>query len=99
MPVKREVRHLYILKLDGGKFYVGQTTELELRMAEHRDGQTQSTAGKNPRLVYFEEFIGDREALDEEKKRLILLNNRNPRAIRRILADWQRLYRLMDFEA
>ena len=49
--------------------------------------------------MYFEELIGDREAVDEEEKRLILLNNRNPRAIRRILADWQRLYRLVDFES
>ena len=44
---------VYILRLDGGKFYAGQTRELRERLSEHRDGQTQSTAGKNPKLVWY----------------------------------------------
>ena len=30
--------HLYVLELDGGKFYVGKTDNLERRLQEHRDG-------------------------------------------------------------
>lgn len=40
-PVEHQVRYLYVLKLDGGVFYVGQTNSLELRLEEHRDGLTQ----------------------------------------------------------
>ena len=61
--VKRQIRYLYILKLDGGIFYTGQTNALELRLQEHRDGQTKSTAGKNPRLVWFEQWEGNQPEL------------------------------------
>ena len=44
---------VYILKLDGNVFYAGQTRELRERLMEHRDGDTVSTAGKNPRLAWF----------------------------------------------
>ena len=97
-PVEYQKRHLYILKLDGGKFYIGQTNDLELRLREHQDGLTRSTAGKKPRLVYFEEWHGNRQELIEEENRLTLLNQRNPRAIRRIVIEWQRLIRLVDIE-
>ena len=43
-PVEHQTRYLYVLKLDGGKFYVGQTNALEFRLEEHRDGLTKSTA-------------------------------------------------------
>jgi predicted GIY-YIG superfamily endonuclease len=46
--------YVYILKLDSGKFYVGQTRKLLERISEHREGQTISTAGANPKLRYFE---------------------------------------------
>ena len=49
-----DVFFIYILKLDGGNFYAGHTRELRERMGEHRDGKTRSTAGKNPRLVWFD---------------------------------------------
>ena len=39
-PVEHQTRYLYILKLDGGNYYVGQTNDLELRLGEHRDGRT-----------------------------------------------------------
>jgi hypothetical protein len=34
---------VYILKLDGGVFYPGQTRELRERLSEHRGGRTKST--------------------------------------------------------
>ena len=60
-PVDYQTRYLYILKLDGGQFYVGQTNDLELRLAEHRDGLTKSTANRGrPRLAWFERWVGNR---------------------------------------
>ena len=97
-PVEYEIRYLYILKLDGGKYYVGQTNELELRLQEHRDGLTQSTKGRNPKLVFFEERKGNKEDLNERENVLTKANARNPRIIRRIVNDWQKLMRMVDIE-
>ena len=54
---------VYILKLDDGYFYVGQTRELRERLSEHRDQKTASTAGRNPKLQYFE-ILPTREAAE-----------------------------------
>lgn len=98
-PVEHQTRYLYILKLLGGKYYVGQTNDIELRLQEHRDGLTHSTAGKNPQLVFFEEWRGQKEELKDEEDLLTKLNTRNPRAIRRIVNDWQRLMKLVQMES
>ena len=45
--------YVYVLKLDDGSFYAGQTREIRERLLEHRDGTTKSTAGRNPKLVWF----------------------------------------------
>lgn len=74
---------------------MGQTNDIELRLQEHRDGLTQSTAGKNPQLVFFEEYRGDKEKLNDEEGVLTQLIARNPRAIRRIVSDWRRLMKLV----
>jgi len=97
-PVEHQLRYLYILKLDGGKYYVGQTNDVELRLQEHRDGLTKSTSGKNPRLVFFEEWKGSKEDLNEEEDSLTQLNAKNPRVIRRLVNNWQRLMRLVAIE-
>jgi predicted GIY-YIG superfamily endonuclease len=97
-PIEHQTHYLYILKLDGGTFYVGQTKDLELRLREHQDGLTRSTQGKHPKLVWFEKSFGDRESVDEQEQELTLLNKSNPRRIRRIVADWQRLIRLVHLE-
>lgn len=98
-PVEHYTRYIYILKLDGGKYYVGQTGDLELRLQEHKDGLTTSTKGNNPRLAYFEERKGNKDELNEEENVLTQLNVRNPRAIRRMVNDWQKLMRLVEIEA
>lgn len=95
-PIERQTRWLYILKMDNGRFYVGQTNDLEIRLGEHRDGETKSTAGQHPRLVWFESWLGNRDKLDEEEKRLTKLANNSPRAIRRMVNEWQRPLRLLD---
>ena len=97
-PVQRRIRYLYVLKLDGGSFYVGQTNSLEMRLQEHSDRVVPSTQGKNPKLVWFEEWIGDRRGLNQEEDALTRLANLNPRAIRTMVAAWQRPLRLVDLQ-
>lgn len=93
------VHFLYILKQDIGEFYVGMTTDLEVRLQEHKEGMTRSTRGKNPKLVWFEKFYGEKESVGEDEKHLTLLCKKNPRAIRRIIANWRALTKLVDVEA
>ena len=87
---------VYILKLDGNAFYAGQTRELRERVMEHRDGDAVSTAGKNPRLVWFTQ-VSTRDAavtLEAELKRLC---DKNPREIRRRVLRFQDLVEQLDF--
>ena len=53
--------YVYILKFTDGKFYVGHTDNLRVRLSEHRDGKTKSTANKKFSVQYF-------ETLDTRKK-------------------------------
>ena len=46
-----------ISQLSDGTYYIGQTTDLVVRLQEHRDGQQEQTEGKQPELVYYE-FLG-----------------------------------------
>ena len=97
-PVQRRIRYLYILKLEGGSFYIGQTNSLEMRMQEHSDGVVPSTRGKTPKLVWFEEWVGDRKELDTEEDDLTRLALASPRAIRTKVSEWQRPLRLVDLQ-
>jgi predicted GIY-YIG superfamily endonuclease len=98
-PVERTLRYLYILKLDGGHWYVGQTNALELRVKEHQDGDTVSTKGKNPKLVWFEEWSGEYKELLEQESTLTRIAHENPRAIRRMVEAWQRPHQLVHWDA
>ena len=93
---KAERFFAYILKLEDGRFYAGQTRELRERISEHRDGRVKSTAGRNPKLVWFTS-IASREsatALEVELKKLV---DSNPREIRRMMLNFQDLVRELDF--
>ncbi|MFC2073214.1 GIY-YIG nuclease family protein [Chloroflexota bacterium] len=71
---------VYILKLADGGFYVGHTTDIRKRFAEHRDAQIASTAGRNPKLQYMEISVNQKaaELREDELKRLV---ESNPRQI------------------
>ena len=61
---------LYILQSQANRrFYIGSTTDLERRLAEHARGQTPSTRGRGPwQLVYQEEFPSLRLARQREQQ-------------------------------
>jgi len=83
---------VYILKLDSGDFYIGHTRELRERLSEHRDKKTSSTAGRNPKLQYFE-VLPNREAAELREADLKKLKDSNPRQIRRMIISFQDLIR------
>ena len=93
-----DVFFIYILKLDGGKFYAGHTRELRERMGEHWDGKTRSTAGKNPLLVWFD-VVDTREEAAEGEAYLKELIDRNEREVRRMVNEFQDLVRLVHLES
>jgi putative endonuclease len=63
------VAWLYILECSDGSYYVGSTVDLDVRMAQHHDGEgCEYTAKRRPlRLVYCYEFESVREAYEREQ--------------------------------
>jgi len=61
--------YVYLLKLENTKknFYIGCTSDLRRRIAKHSDGDTQTTRGKNPKLIYYEAFPNKEIAFKREK--------------------------------
>lgn len=92
-----DVFFIYILKLNGGKFYAGHTRELRERIQEHRDGKTKSTAGKNPRLVWFD-VVDTREEATVGEAYMKELIDKNEREVRRMVIEFQDLVSLVHLE-
>ena len=76
---------VYILLLNNGEYYIGQTRELLERSHEHRNNMSQSTAGSEPKLQWFTTVATRREAADLEAELQQL--NSNP-AGRREINRW-----------
>ena len=80
-----------LLSLKTGRYYVGSTSHLDLRIDEHNGGKTVSTRTGIPwRLVYSEEFDSRKKAVARERhiksqksktfiEHLILKNSTGPR--------------------
>ena len=60
----------YILQSEkSGRFYIGATKELDVRIWRHNKGSTPSTRSGRPwKLVYFEQFSSKIEALKRERE-------------------------------
>lgn len=61
--------YVYVLKLENTKknFYIGYTANLKRRIIEHGCGNTKTTKGKNPKLIYYEAFESEILAKNREK--------------------------------
>lgn len=61
--------YVYILKLENSKnnFYFGCTSDLKRRIIEHKNGNTVSTRGKKPELIYYEAYSDKNLAFKREK--------------------------------
>jgi len=59
---------VYILLNSHGRFYIGQTSNLKLRLQRHNDGKVFSTKSHRPwKLVYSEQFDTRSEAISRER--------------------------------
>ena len=87
---------VYILKLNDGNFYAGQTRELRERLSEHHDGLVPSTSKKEPKLVWFA-ALPSREAAASTEVDLKKLIDANPREIRRMVIGFSDMVRELDF--
>ena len=82
--------HVYVLSLSDKTFYVGHTSDLRLRLAEHKSGKATDTAGKQPQLVWFAEASTRKSAaaLEIDIKKL---RDKNDRKLRRMVIDFSDL--------
>ena len=62
--------YMYILGCNDGSFYTGSTTDLHLRLEQHRSGEgAQHTGARLPvKLLYYEPFARVKEAFAREKQ-------------------------------
>lgn len=59
--------YVYVLK-SPKQFYIGSTSDLRNRFAQHQAGQTKSTKGRGPwKIIYFEASISKKDALKRER--------------------------------
>ncbi|MEL6614367.1 MAG: GIY-YIG nuclease family protein [Bacteroidota bacterium] len=81
--------HVYILTNRSGTLYIGMTSELEGRLAQHRAGVYPQAFSKRyamNRLIYIETFGEARDAVQRERqlkgwrreKKVALINATNP---------------------
>ena len=64
------VGYMYMLVCSDGSYYVGSTTDLSARLAEHRNGIGSNFTSKHlpVRLIYHEEFQRIEDAFHREKQ-------------------------------
>ena len=62
--------YMYILQsLKDNKLYIGYTNNLKLRLAEHKDGDVESTRHRKPiELIYYEAYKTEKLARERELK-------------------------------
>lgn len=61
--------YVYILKsLKNGSLYIGYTTDLKKRVAEHNNGESLATKPFRPyKLIFYEAFLNERDAKNREE--------------------------------
>ncbi len=61
---------MYILECADGSYYTGSTKDIELRLAQHQNGEGANHTSKHlpVKLVYYEEFDRIDEAFYREKQ-------------------------------
>jgi putative endonuclease len=62
--------HVYIIQSEKDKrYYIGYTTDIEMRLAFHNEGKNKSTKHRRPfNLIYTEKFLDKRKAMKREKE-------------------------------
>ena len=57
---------VYLVVNEKGKKYIGYTSNLKQRIAQHNDGMNTSTKGHEWKLVYAEAYLSEKDARKRE---------------------------------
>lgn len=77
---------VYLLRnTTDGELYVGFTSDLKKRLAEHNRGNTKSTRGKIWKCIYYEACLNQKDAVRREK---YLKTTQGHRLIQRRLKEY-----------
>ena len=90
---------VYVLLMNNGRYYIGQTREIHERLHEHRNGMSYQTRGSEPKLQWFTTVATRKEAADLEAELQRL--NSNPagrQEINRWVVDFKKLADELDYE-
>jgi len=71
LPAPRPgVFYVYVIKCQGGSFYIGQTDNIPRRWIEHKTGKGADWTKRNPPIyiAHYEEFESREEAVEREKE-------------------------------
>ena len=80
------MHYTYVLRsCKDGKCYIGSTSDLRRRFAEHQRGEVASTAPRRPfDLIFYEAFLHQKEALGREK---YFKTTKGKTALKRMLSE------------
>lgn len=76
--------YIYILSLEDGSCYVNHTAALRQEITQHTEGAISATAGKDPQLVWIEEWH-DSQTIQKRVTSLSKLSKEAPRDLLHIL--------------
>ena len=75
-PVFLMVYSVYILRNTEGRLYIGQTSNMELRLRQHNEGKVFWTKGRGPWLLIHSEGFATRSAALAQERRLKALKSK-----------------------
>ncbi|OGX17915.1 MAG: hypothetical protein A3K83_08000 [Omnitrophica WOR_2 bacterium RBG_13_44_8b] len=80
------MHYVYVLRsVEDEKFYIGYTSDLARRIEEHKRGGVHTTSRlSDPKLIFYESFISERDALRREK---YFKTTKGKKALKLILRD------------
>ena len=77
---------VYVLQNSDDRFYIGQTSDLELRLQRHNEGKVFWTRSRGPwKVVHSERFKTRSEVMKQERR---LKGLKSKEALERYLAQW-----------
>jgi putative endonuclease len=76
---------VYILRNSEGRYYIGQTSNLVLRLQRHNDGKVSCTKNRGPwEMAYSRGYASRSEAMAEERR---LKGLKSKKALERFIAQ------------
>lgn len=62
------MHYVYVLTNEEGGIYIGCTSDLRKRLAQHTDGRSKATRDKKWKLAYYEAYCAESDAWTREQR-------------------------------